>query len=476
MDVTEKLNIGIFGIGLDTYWPQFPGLKVRLEGYQQEISQKILSFGDINLVDAGLVDNPERARIVGALFRQQQVDIIFLYISTYALSSTVLPVVQAVGVPVVVLNIQPAAAIDYESFNNLRDRGLMTEEWLANCQSCSVPEIANVFNRADIDYHLLTGYLGESRTNILLGEWVRAANVVKVMRNNRLGILGHYYAGMLDVYTDITRLIAVFGGHVDFIEIDELAELRKSVADEEVIRKCLDFETIFKVSKECEANEIDRAARTSVSLDKLVSKHHLGSLAYYYEGRNGSEHENIVTSIIVGNTMLTGRHIPVAGECDIKNAQAMKILDSFGAGGSFSEFYALDFNDDIVMFGHDGPAHFAIAEGDVGLVPLPVYHGKPGKGLSIQMTVMHGPVTLLSVCEGRDGVFLLVAEGECVSGSVLNIGNTNSRYRFSLSVRDFVETWSRNGPSHHCAIGIGHISQELEKFGLLLKIPVVVVC
>ncbi len=476
MNVAKKLNIGILGIGLDTYWPQFPGLKERLEGYQHEISQEILSFGDVDLIDTGLVDNPERARVVGALFRQQQVDIIFLYISTYALSSTVLPVVQATGVPIVVLNIQPVAAIDYESFNNLSDRGLMTGEWLAHCQACSVPEIANVFNRADIEYHLLTGYLGESRTNNLLGEWVRAAKVAKIMKNNRLGIIGHYYAGMLDVYTDITRQIAVFGGHVDFIEIDELAELRKSVTDEEVVEKCSAFETIFKVSKECETNEIDRAARTSVSLDKLVSKHHLGSLAYYYEGTSGSEHENIVTSIIAGNTMLTGRHIPVAGECEIKNAQAMKILDSFGAGGSFSEFYALDFNDDIVMFGHDGPAHFASAEGDVGLVPLPVYHGKPGKGLSIQMTVRHGPVTLLSVCEGRDGVFLLVAEGECVSGPVLNIGNTNSRYRFSLSARDFVEAWSGNGPSHHCAIGVGHITSEIEKLGILLGIPVEAVC
>ncbi|MDP4206933.1 MAG: L-fucose/L-arabinose isomerase family protein, partial [Bacteroidota bacterium] len=278
------------------------------------------------------------------------------------------------------------------------------------------------------------------------------------------------------VYTDLTKQSAVFGTHIELLEMCELKKYRDEVTPGEVEAKIEEFAKAFDVSPECETGEIERAARTSVALDKLVCNRNLGSMAYYYEGESGNDYENIVTSVIAGNTLLTGKNIPVAGECEVKNAQAMKIMAEFGAGGSFSEFYLMDFNDDVVMLGHDGPAHFAIAEGRVKLVPLPIYHGKPGKGLSIQMTVKHGPVTLLSVVEGKEGVFLLVAEGKSVTGPVLEIGNTNSRYRFPIGAKEFMNQWSMQGPAHHCAIGVGHIADKIQKLGKILGIDVVKIC
>ncbi|PWG06710.1 L-fucose/L-arabinose isomerase family protein [Polaribacter aquimarinus] len=469
------IKVGLFGIGLDTYWPQFEGLLERLEGYQQQIATKMESFG-AKVVNVGLVDSPVVAREKAQILKTEDVDILFLYISTYALSSTVLPVVQKVKCPVVILNIQPVAAIDYESFNALGDRGKMTGEWLAHCQACSVPEFANVFNRAGIDYEFVTGYLGEQVVWDEIQDWIDATKVASIMQNNRLGVLGHYYAGMLDVYSDLTKQSSAFGTHIEIVEMCEVKKYRDAVTDDEVDEKITEFQSTFEVIDACEEEELVRAAKTSIALDKLVENHNLGSMAYYYEGETANEYENIVTSVIAGNTLLTGKNVPVAGEYEVKNAQAMKIMDAFGVGGSFSEFYAMDFNDDIVMLGHDGPAHFAIAEGNVQLVPLPVYHGKPGKGLSIQMTVKHGPVTLLSVVEGKDDVFLLVAEGESVEGPILQIGNTNSRYRFSIGARAFMNEWSKQGPSHHCAIGVGHIANKIDKLGKILNLRVVRIC
>ena len=472
----NKLRIGLFGIGLDTYWSQFDGLLDKLNSVQSRIKIRLEQSGS-QVFDAGIVDNTNKAIFASGLFIRSEVDIVILNISTYALSHTVLPLIQRISCPVLVLSLQPAEAIDYDKFNSLGDRGKMTGEWLSYCQSCVTPELAGLFKRAGIKYHLITGYLNEEYVWNQITEWLDACSVMKLLKTNRVGVMGHYYNGMLDVYSDITMLASAFGSHFEHIEFGILKNLREKVTAQEVTWKKKQIINWFDVSMECTPGDLEQASLSSVALDRLEEKFRLNSLAYYYEGAGDPDYEKIVTTLIPGMTLLTGRNVPVAGECEVKNVLAMKIMDAFNSGGSFSEFYGIDFNDDIVLMGHDGPAHYKIAQGKVRLVPVPVFHGKPGKGLSIQMKVALGPVTVLSVCQGSDGkVTLLAAQGHSVAGPTLLIGNTNSRYKFPIHARDFINNWSNAGPSHHCAIGTGHISDKIKKLANLLKIEFLSIC
>jgi len=198
---------------------------------------------------------------------------------------------------------------------------------------------------------------------------------------------GHYYDGMLDVYSDLSQFTSKLGTEFVITEFGELKYYIERSTEEEVDSKISEFGESFLVSEECSENELKRAAKTSLGLDKMVKKYQLGAFAYYFEVKGDPEYENLITSVIPGFTLMTAQNIPVAGEYEIKNVHALTILDLLGPGGSFSEFYGLDFNEGIVLLGHDGPAHFGIAEGKVGLVPRAFTNAWSQEGPSHHMAI-----------------------------------------------------------------------------------------
>jgi L-arabinose isomerase len=471
------VRVGLVGLGLEAYWAQFEGLRDRLVGYVNDVAQMIAG-PDRVILNLGLVDSAAAGLEAGHLCRLQDIDLLLVYATTYSLSSTVLPIVARAKVPAILLNLQPTAAIEYQQFNRMTSRTAMTGEWLAYCSSCPIPEIANVLVRLGIGFHQITGMLhGDSQVQQDLDSWLKAAAVAKSLAHSRLGLLGHYYGGMLDIATDLAQVSGRFGIHIEQLEVDELAELRRLAAPAAIDAKLSAIESFFDIEDGCPPEELHRAAQSAVALDGLVSRHNLDMMAYYYKGVGIAENENMMSSIIVGSSMLTASGIPIAGEYEIKNVIAMKIMDLLGAGGSFTEFYAMDFTADVILMGHDGPGHIGIAADRIKLRPLKVYHGKVGSGLSVEMSVKPGPVTLLSIVESKaTGLMLLAAEAVSVSGEILEIGNTNSQYRFPIDVRRFVESWNAHGPAHHCAVGVGHLGSVLRKLATLLNLEFQQVC
>jgi L-arabinose isomerase len=469
-------RIGIFGIGLAAYWPQFEGLRERIEGYQRRVEARVSELGG-EVVSAGLVDTAEGAREAGDRFARSQVDLVLCHAVTYATSSQVLPAVQAAKVPVVLLGLQPTSTLDYANTG--------TGEWLANCAACCVPELAGAFTRARIPYDTVAGTIDDDdRAWEKIGAWVRAAGVARELRRARIGFMGHTYPGMLDMYSDFTAVHAQVGAHVEVLEIDDLGARVAHAGDAEVAAKQDEIRAMFDfadpsadpIAGPIEAEQLDWSARVAVGLDRLVADFDLDALTYYYRGVDGNEAERLGAGVIVGNSLLTARGIPTAGEGDLKTNLAQLILDRLGAGGSYTEYYALDFDDDFILMGHDGPAHLAIAQERPVLRSLELYHGKRGAGLSVELKVRYGPVTIVGLTQDSRGrLKLLVAEGESIPGATFRIGNTNSRLRFGAPPAEFFEAWCAHGPTHHVALGVGHRAEEVARVGALMDLETVVV-
>lgn len=460
-----KAKVGVFGIGLEAYWSQFPGLKERLERYQQHVEEQTGQWAQI--VSTGLVDTAPKAYAAGSKFAEERVDLVLCYASTYATSSQVLPIVQEAKAPVVVLNLQPTSALDYEATD--------TGEWLANCSACCVPEISCAFARANIPFNVVSGMLYEDGGAWdEIEEWCNAANVVRTLRGSRFGFLGHTYPGMLDMYSDFTMHQAQLGLHVEVLEMDDLKDRVEAATGELVSAKMQEARTTFEMDESVDQDDLDWSAQVAIGLDNLVDDFELDALAYYYRGTNGSIYERLGAGMIMGNSLLTVRGIPAAGEGDLKNAVAMKVMDILGAGGSFTEFYAMDFDEGFLLMGHDGPGHITISDRKPSLRGLGVYHGKAGYGVSVEFSVKTGPITIFGITQTGDGrLKMLASEGESISGPTLQIGNTNSRLKFPLPPADFMNAWCEQGPTHHCALGIGHHASVLRKIAQLLDLEFV---
>ncbi len=483
-DNYAKAKIGVFGIGLAAYWPQFDGLKERLEGYQRDVEAKIKAMG-ATVVSAGLVDDAPGAKQAGDLFASENVDLIVCYVGTYSTSSQVLPAVQRRKAPVLVLNLQPVPALDYLETD--------TAEWLANCCACCVPEISNAFARSRIQFNVVSGLLhpaeGHAQQYYERGwseieDWVRAANVMREMNYSRIGFLGHTYPGMLDMYSDITMMHAQLGAHVEVLEMDDLHERVNAATEAEIKAKIDEIHSIFqiaetghdKISMEVTPEALNWSAQVAVGLDRLVADFELNGLTYYYRGLGGNDNEELGASLIVGNSLLTARGVPASGEGDLKTCVAMMMMDRLGAGGSYTEFYAMDFNDDFILMGHDGPGHVKISDEKPLLRGLGLFHGKRGYGLSVEFNVKHGPITILGMTQTADGnLKMLTAEGESIAGPTMQIGNTNSRLKFNLDPATFMDRWAEEGPTHHVALGVGSQKNRVRKLARLMEIDLVTV-
>lgn len=489
-----KPKIGIYSMGLRHYWKQFSGLKERLMEYGTFIAERTEAIG-AEVFYYGLVDCEQEGKKAGEYFKQNDVDIIFAHSATYVTSASILPVHQICDAPVVILNLQPTAQINYKKTT--------TGEWLAHCGACPVPEISNAFHRAGIKCYIINGVLGMDYTPEIsvadektdqrpeairawreIEEWVLAAKVKKNLKGARFGFLGNTYSGMLDMYSDFTMFQAQTGAHIEVLEMCDLEKHLRNVTIEEIEKKRREIEGFFIVEGEGLIDpltqkptdeQLDWSAKVAVAQEKLVEEFELDALTYYYHGTQENYYEKIQSGFIVGHSLLTSKGIPCAGEGDLKTCLAMKICDLLGKGGSFCEIVTVDYVDGTILLGHDGPFHLKIAKGKPILRGMGLYHGKLGTGISVEAKVRAGNITNLGCTQTRAGQLkFIITEAEATDGEIMNIGNTQTPVRFKADPDTYMDTWFAEAPTHHFAMSVDHNANLLKKVCEILNMEYVI--
>ena len=481
MKVTRRkeraAKIGIFGVGFHKYWPQFDGLLDELT-HKLDVFVECVRTHDVEVASFGIVDDAASAYALLPKLKAADLDLVFCDMLTYATSASFAAIIRGLDVPIVLVALQPLKALDYSQAS--------TYMQLCNDDFCSVPEFAGVAIRmGKKPPPVILGTLDDDPTaEAEIAEWCNIAMVLHDLGRARIGHFGHPIEHMLDMQTDQTALTAAFGCHIVQTEADELLKSQGTVTEEEIEIKKAEILNLFDapepksdpVTEKLTEQDLQVAARVAVALDKFVDAQNLDGLAYYYEGQEGSPTRQLVTNLIVGNSLLTAAGFPMCGESDLKTCIAMLIMDRLDIGGSFAEFHPIDFEEGFVLVGHDGPHHINIAEGKPVLRSLSKYHGKPGSGASVEFKIKEGPITMLSIGVTAGGKFkFILAEGESVHGPIPPTGNTNTRGFFAPDVRTFLKRWVAEGPTHHFALGVGHHACTIEKIAEILDAESVIV-
>ena len=456
----RRTKIGLVAGGLGAYWPQFPELLPQLRRSAARVSERMQVY-DVDVVDVGFISDAEDGARAAEQLRVAGCDLIVGFLTTYMTASMLVPIAQRSGAPVLLINLQPTEVMDHASFD--------TGQWLAYCGACPLPEMANAFLRCGIDFRSVSGYVEDERAWTKIGRWIKAAGVRGALRHGRHGLMGHLYPGMLDVSTDLTLVTANLGGHIEVLEFDDLRVRVAAVTETEIDQRAAVTNDLFVLDRTVEDEDFRWAAKVSVGLDRLVKDFELESLAYYHRGLEGELHERLGAGMILGASLLTSRGIPVVGEYELRTSLAMLITERLGGGGSFTELQAMNFRDNVVEMGHDGPANVAISGGRPMLRGLGVYHGKRGWGVSVELDVRPGPATAFGISQAHDGQYGFVASaGEVVGGPLLQIGNTTSRVDFGVDPGEWIDSWSGTGIGHHWALATGHLIGELRATAELL--------
>jgi L-arabinose isomerase len=470
-------RIGVFGVGYYKYWSQFEGLLDALKA-KQDVFLKKLEIHEVEVIDFGIVDNVKSAYDLVPVLKAANLDLIFCDMLTYATSSTFGTIIRSIDVPIVMVALQPDKAMDYAKAS--------TYMQLYNDDICSLPEFAGVAVRMGKKVpEMIIGTLHDDpQSDLEIEEYCRIAKVLHEVKTVRIGHIGHPIEAMLDMHTDATMITAHFGAHVIQCEAHEIVSHYNIVSDSELFaakERILDFfdtpdPVSDPISEKLKEEDLVTAAKVTVALEKFVDEKQLDGLAYYYEAEDNSTTRLVMSNLTVGNSLLTGSGFPMCGESDLKTCLAMLIMDRLDIGGSFAEFHPVDFIDDFVLVGHDGPHNVAIAEGRPVLRSLKKYHGKPGFGAGVEFKIKEGPITILSISSTFEGKFkFVVAEGESVKGPIPATGNTNTRGYFKENVRLFIRRWTMEGPTHHFALGVGHHAETIKKIANYLNIECVII-
>ncbi len=430
MSERRQAKIGLLPTGHHYYWEQYPRLKSMGLSMYDRLRAMLDPHGEI--VAPELVDTPQKAAEAGEMFRRAGIDLLLIFPFGYTPSMAMLPAVRGLDVPIRLLNAHEDRAYDYAIAE--------TTDYLHHEGVCCIPEFAGALKSQGRRFTVRTGPFGDVRLQKELPADFAGVAAARYFRQMNGGLIGQVYPGMTDMPIDEHRLLRVTGRMMARPEVEENEEAYRRVTDNQLGDMYTEFRRIYAVDSTVTNEHMRFSAQLAVAYDEVIRRHEIDAFGYYWWGE-----QELITQLRAQSGLavscLAAQGCPGVTEGDVKTAMAMTLLDLLGAGGMFVEFFAMDFDENSFLLGHDGPSNIGMADGQPRLMHLDVHHGKSGHGLGIDFDMRKGPTTLLNLTQfGAGETFKLIYTiGEIRDGPVLKIGNPNARVKIARPLHEVMD-------------------------------------
>jgi L-arabinose isomerase len=429
----------------------------------QGIADILGEYGEV--VHAGLVEEEQQAAAAARLFNAQDVDVIVAMELAYTKGIVPARAFIDTTAPVLVWNAQKIARLG-------EDDGF--DVVMLNSGMAGIPELTAVLLRTGRDFTMVTSRLDDHEGRHKVRDVIAAAGIRHRLRTARVALVGHPFEGMTDLMLDGLSLRQDVGPVVWPLEPEKIALRFGEIPAAEVAATAAAERSRYHVSMEPALFE--RSVRLALALESVARENGFDAFTAFDQVWLSDPRVGIIPSYGTGRLCEIG--IPAAPEGDVNCAVAQLVLQELAGQATTVENYVIDFENNAVMFSHDGHGNPALATpGGVKIKHSIYYEGVHGFGAGFEFAYQPGPVTNLAlVTMGENHWRFVISEGEFLPFPPRPISAPQTLFQHdTLPVDDWCNDWCAAGAPHHMAAARGRWTEQLLQVASMLGIEAVVV-
>jgi L-arabinose isomerase len=429
----------------------------------REIADLLGEFGEV--VHAGLVEEEEQAAAAARLFNAEDVDIIVALELAYTKGLVPTRALIDTTAPVLVWNAQRIRRLG-------EDDGF--DVVMLNSGMAGMPELTAMLLRTGREFALVTSRLDDPEGRRRIAEVITAAAIRRRLREARVALVGHHFEGMTDLMFDDLALRQAVGPVVWPLEPEKIAVRFDEVPQAEVDALMASERARYGV--EMESPLFERSVRLALALESVAKEHRFDAFTAFDQVWLTDPRVGIIPSYGTGRLCEIG--IPAAPEGDVNTAVAQLILQELAGQATTLENYVIDFDNEAVMFSHDGHGNPALGtRGAVKVKHSIYYRGVHGFGAGFEFAYEPGPITNLALVTTGGGRWrFVISEGELLPFPPRAISAPQTLFRHdTLPIAAWCDAWLRAGATHHMGAAQGRWTAHLLHLARMLGVEAVVV-